>query len=126
MLLLAACGQDPAPRTKPVPVEPEFVGSQTCAGCHAGEYADWQDSHHDLAMQVADATTVLGDFDSASFDYFGETSEFLTRDGEFYVRTADAAGNLQEYRVTHTFGVTPLQQYLVALPGGRMQALPWA
>ena len=77
-------------------------------------------------MQVADATTVLGDFDAATFDYFGETSEFLTRDGEFYVRTADAAGEIQEYQVTHTFGVTPLQQYLVDFPNGRLQTLPFS
>src|SRR5262245_56518471 len=36
-----------------------FVGSARCAGCHPGEAAAWRGSHHDLAMQVADESTVL-------------------------------------------------------------------
>ncbi|MCP5093181.1 MAG: tetratricopeptide repeat protein, partial [Gammaproteobacteria bacterium] len=31
-----------------------------------------------------------------------------------------------DFRVAYAFGVTPLQQYLVEFPGGRMQALPYA
>ena len=33
---------------------------------------------------------------------------------------------MHEYRIDYTFGVYPLQQYLVAFPGGRFQALPLA
>ncbi len=77
-------------------------------------------------MQVASTTTVLGDFDNAEFDYFGTKTQFVTRDNDFYVRTQDANGEEKEYRVAYTFGVTPLQQYLVELPGGRMQALPFS
>ena len=105
---------------------PEFVGSQTCADCHTSEYEDWRDSHHDLAMQVADAETVLGDFNATSIEYFGETTEFYSRDDQFFVRTANADGELEEFRVTHAFGVTPLQQYLIDFPNGRLQTLPFA
>ncbi len=42
-----------------------YVGSDTCRGCHEAEYSAWQGSHHDLAMQPANADTVLGDFDDA-------------------------------------------------------------
>jgi Flp pilus assembly protein TadD len=35
----------------------------------------------------------------------------------------DSAGEIADYRVAYTFGVEPLQQYLVRLPGGRFQAL---
>lgn len=38
--------------------------------CHAEEVAVWNNSHHDLAMQVADSETVLGDFSTTSFEYF--------------------------------------------------------
>ena len=31
---------------------------------------------------------------------------------------------LQDYEIAYTFGVYPLQQYLIAFPGGRYQALP--
>jgi predicted CXXCH cytochrome family protein len=42
---------------------------------------------------------------------------------KFFVRTAGADGRLQDFSVAYTFGVYPLQQYLIALPGGRLQAL---
>jgi len=77
-------------------------------------------------MQVADESTVLGDFEQSSFEYFGLTTEFFRKDGKFVVRTANANGKSENYVVTHTFGVTPLQQYLVKFPGGRLQTVPFA
>ena len=39
------------------------------------------------------------------------------------VRTEGADGALHDYQVSHTFGVYPLQQYLIPFPRGRMQVL---
>ena len=100
-----------------------FVGAAACAGCHAKEHAAWKGSDHDLAMQVADERTVLGDFADAKFAYAGTTSTFFRRDGRFFVRTDGPDGKLQDYEIRYAFGVRPLQQYLIELPGGRMQAL---
>jgi Flp pilus assembly protein TadD len=100
-----------------------FVGRQACASCHAPEDARWRGSHHDLAMQEATAETVLGDFDGASFTYGKVTTTFSTRDGKFFARTDGPDGKLHEYPIAYTFGVYPLQQYLIAFPGGRYQAL---
>ncbi len=69
-----------------------FVGSDACQSCHQGEFTDWIGSHHQVAMQVADTDTVLGDFNDVSFDYFGETAHFQTRDDGYYVRTVDRDG----------------------------------
>ena len=77
-------------------------------------------------MEVASETTVLGDFDNASFTYAGITSTFSKRDGKFIVRTDGPDGQLHDYEIAYTFGFTPLQQYLVAFPGGRYQSLPIA
>ena len=77
-------------------------------------------------MQVANWTTVLGDFDDASLTYFGDTSTFTTRDDGYYVRTRGPDGELQDYKVAYVFGVDPLQQYLIEFPGGRLQALTLA
>ncbi len=101
-----------------------YVGRQACLECHRGEYDSWVGSHHDLAMQVANHDTVLGDFHDEVFTHNGVTSTFAIRDAGFFVTTDGPDGSLQEYRVTHTFGVTPLQQYLVQFPGGRYQVLP--
>jgi tetratricopeptide (TPR) repeat protein len=91
--------------------------------CHADQQAAWTGSHHDLAMQEATAATVLGNFDNARFEYAGIASEFFRRDGKFMVRTDGADGALADFDVRYVFGVEPLQQYLLELPGGRLQAL---
>jgi predicted CXXCH cytochrome family protein len=100
-----------------------FVGSEDCAACHQQAYASWQQSHHRHAMAQAAAGSVVGDFNNASFDYFGTTSRFLTREGKYFVVTDNSKGELEEFEVAYTFGVYPLQQYLVKFPDGRLQAL---
>jgi predicted CXXCH cytochrome family protein len=100
-----------------------YVGSAACARCHAKESAAWSGSQHAIAMQVANDRTVLGDFNDSSFEHFGVTSRFFRRDGKFVVRTDGPDGKLADFEVGHTFGVFPLQQYLVDIGGGRLQAL---
>ncbi len=101
----------------------DYVGSDACANCHAEAWNAWQDSQHAKAMQYAADSTVLGDFDNAVFRYDGIESTFFRRNGGYFVRTDGPDGSLNEYRIQHTFGVAPLQQYLIPLPGGRLQAL---
>ncbi len=114
---------DVAEVSAPTVVTARYVGSEACAGCHAQAYAAWNDSHHALAMQHATAQTVLGDFDDATFRYAGTTTTFFIRDGKHFVRTDGADGKLADFEVQYTFGVDPLQQYLIAFPDGRLQAL---
>ena len=45
------------------------------------------------------------------------------RDGKYVVNTDGPDGKLHDYEIKYAFGVHPLQQYLIELPGGRMQAL---
>ena len=101
---------------------PAYVGGQACASCHAKQHGAWSGSHHDLAMQAANDRSVLGNFANASFRYAGVTSTFFKRDGKFYVNTDGADGKLADHEIRYSFGVTPLQQYLIELPGGRLQA----
>jgi len=100
-----------------------YAGSQACQVCHEQEFSTWQGSHHDLAMQPATAQTVLGDFADARFEHGGVVTHFQRRDDRYLVVTQGGDGEVREYEVAYTFGVTPLQQYLLALPGGRYQAL---
>ncbi len=74
-------------------------------------------------MQAATRETVLGNFDNASFRYAGLETRFLKRGETFVVRTEGPDGKLTDYDISFTFGYYPLQQYLVAFPGGRYQAL---
>ena len=77
-------------------------------------------------MQHATGETVLGDFNDATFDYYGLKSRFFRRDGKFLVETDGADGKLAVFEVKYTFGLDPLQQYLVEFPDGRLQALALA
>jgi predicted CXXCH cytochrome family protein len=43
--------------------------------------------------------------------------------GKFFVNTDGPDGKLRDYEIKYTFGVYPLQQYLVEFPDGRLQAL---
>jgi len=104
----------------------KYTGRAVCASCHSEEASQWSGSRHDQAMQPADGKTVLGDFDNASFTHFGVTSSFYKKDGRFMVCTEGPDGKLQDYQIKYTFGVDPLQQYLIEFPGGRMQALSLA
>ncbi len=103
-----------------------FVGSAKCKDCHRKEYDAWQGSHHDMAMAVADETTVLGNFNDAEFTLHGITSRFYKKDGRFFVHTNGPGGDMGNFEITHTFGWYPLQQYLVPFAGGRLQCLPIA
>jgi predicted CXXCH cytochrome family protein len=125
--LLAGCEPGTETPLSPIPGESvtaaEYVGGQQCAACHVDQATAWTESHHDLAMQTADASTVLGDFDNATFQYNDVTTEFFRRGTAHWVRTDGPDGELTEYEITHAFGVEPLQQYLVELAGGAMHAL---
>jgi len=109
--------------TSAPPAPAAFVGKAVCATCHAAEAATWTGSDHDLAMQPATAATVLGNFADATFDYHGIKSRFFRRGGGFFVETDGQRGALETFEIKYTFGVRPLQQYLVAFADGRLQAL---
>ena len=66
-----------------------------------------------MAMQPARTETVLGDFGGVQVG----GRRFSQRDGRFF---------LGELPVAYTFGVYPLQQYLVQLAGGKLQVFDWA
>ena len=100
-----------------------FVSNTLCLDCHPDEATRWRNSHHALAMQPASTDSVLGDFDDRRFTQ-GRVSTLFSREGENYrIRSEDGKGNVLEGRVAYTFGVHPLQQYLVESTRGRLQAL---
>ena len=102
---------------------PAFVGSETCAGCHRSETELWRNSQHKQAMDHASEKSVLGDFNEASFDYYNVHSRFFRKGGKFFVETDGPDGAPGSFEIKYTFGVDPLQQYLIEFPDGRLQAL---
>ena len=116
----------PAQKAQETAGPPAFIGSEACRGCHKAEANLWDTSQHKAAMQHATDKTVLGNFNDASFDYYGVHSRFFRKDGKFLVETDGAGGKLATFEVKYTFGIDPLQQYLVEFADGRLQALSLA
>jgi len=100
-----------------------FLGDRKCKECHEKEFKDWQGSHHDKAMQIADSLSVLADFKGEKFISQGVTSHFFKKDGDFFVNTEGPDGKNHDYKIVYTFGLTPLQQYIVKFPDGHYQCL---
>ncbi len=121
---LPGCGDQGRHEQVPaVPSEAAYMGVAACVDCHSEQVALWRGSHHELAMQPASEMSVLGAFNNTEFSHNGITSRFYTRDGGYFIETDGLDGQLDEFPVRYTFGVEPLQKYLLELPGGRIQTL---
>lgn len=100
-----------------------FLGDQKCKECHKSEFKDWHGSDHDRAMMTADSTSVLGNFNNATFNSQGVTSRFFKKGNDYYTNTEGPDGKYHDYKIIYTFGVKPLQQYIVKFPNGHFQCL---
>lgn len=114
-VLIAACG--------PAPESATFVGAERCGQCHSAEAASWRGSQHAHAMQEPTSTSILGHFDGSMFTQGGVTSTFSRRGSAWVANTVGPGGVRRDFDIRYTFGVYPLQQYLIALPRGRLQPL---
>lgn len=124
-LLIAGTVQAASPR---LASEAEgYAPEGSCAGCHREEVAAWQDSDHGWAMRPATPDSVLGDFADARFIESGEEGEVQARfhrEDERFLVTLEGPGEPEAtWEIAYTFGYFPLQQYLIELPGGRLQGL---
>lgn len=103
--------------------EDGYVGDSQCMACHKGVYDTWKGSDHDLAMQVANEQTVLGDFNNVETTIDGVSYTFKKEGEAFKVYIKEIDGSEKEYTINYTFGVSPLQQYLIDFDNGRKQVL---
>ncbi|UPW19496.1 tetratricopeptide repeat protein [Agarivorans sp. TSD2052] len=103
----------------------DYVGTETCIRCHQDAYEAWQGSHHQLAMQHASEDAILGDFNNAQFTFNDKINRFYTKGEQFWVNIEGPDGQFHDYQIKYTFGVTPLQQYMVEFDDGRVQLIPF-
>ncbi len=111
---------------KVIATKAHYTGSKSCIDCHKIEYDQWLKSDHYFAMDTASDKSVLGDFNDVDYVRKGITHKFYKKDGKFYVHTEGTGGKMQDFEIKYTFGIWPLQQYLIPFPGGRLQTLPIA
>lgn len=103
-----------------------FVRDNTCAACHEEQFKDWRRSHHAHSMAAASSASVRANFDNVTYDENGKSARFFRAEGKYFVEIEGIDGKRRPFEVLYTFGYTPLQQYLVEIPGGRLQALTLA
>jgi tetratricopeptide (TPR) repeat protein len=129
LLLLCSCNKgknEYTPYTAFENNELNFIGSTSCITCHQEEYKAWNNSHHDQAMKIADSTTILANFNNTTFSNHNIKSTFFKKDGTYYVNLEGSNGEFQDYKIVYTFGVSPLQQYIIEFPNGALQCLQTA
>ncbi len=100
----------------------EYVGSDSCKGCHQTELKNWQQSHHAKAMQPANENTVLGNFDHFRFESGDSWTLFNKDEKGYYIETGSLGKPGRRYSVPYVFAYQPLQQILVDIGKGRLQA----
>ena len=127
-LLSLAVACDAPPQTSSLPVPLAFYRDRKLAGeCHAPQFELWQRSHHELAMQEATPDTVLGEFSGVRVRVFRCGEYIFSHEMEItWSALTTQTVNSRSSRSNLTFGVTPLQQYLVEMPNGHVQPLPVA
>jgi len=125
-VVLAGAGVVLARRRAPTPDAADFVGRETCVLCHEIAGRQWVGSDHDWAMKPATSLTVLGNFADATVTTLEVTSRFFRRDERYFVSTEGPDGTTQDFEIRYTFGFRPLQEYVIALPSGRLQVLDLA
>lgn len=100
-----------------------YLGAAACQQCHAEQYQQWQQSHHAKAMQLPTEASVLGDFNNVQLNFHGIASRLYRDDGRYVIETPIDKRAPRQFELRYTFGHYPLQQYLVALDKGHLQAL---
>ncbi|MBK8506969.1 MAG: tetratricopeptide repeat protein [Saprospiraceae bacterium] len=129
LILICACGTDVEKETNSIQVDiakSRFVGSGSCMSCHKEQYSSWKDSHHEQAMKIADSSSILADFSNVTYTSNKIKSVFFKKGNSYFVNTRGEDDNYHDYKIEYTFGVTPLQQYIVQFPDGRFQCLQTA
>ncbi len=100
-----------------------YADAASCQACHIEQAKQWQHSDHAWALRDANATNVLGNFNDVRYDQDGVKARFYRKGDRFLVNIEGEDGKPADFPVLYTFGFEPLQQYLVALSRGRLQAL---
>ncbi|MBC7846108.1 MAG: tetratricopeptide repeat protein [Flavobacterium sp.] len=127
VFIVDSCSSKEVKYTKIVTNNKHYVGDQSCKKCHTTEFKEWKQSHHYMSMLPPNDSTVKGDFNNVTFTADGVTSRFYKKGSQFFINTEGDDGKNHDFEVKYIFGFTPLQQYLIQFPGGRMQVprLSW-
>lgn len=127
--LLAGCSKPAVPaviddtlRVLSVQPSPE---SQACAQCHQAIVDEWMGSQHANANRLVSDARDRSAFEPSSTIAQGSFVSTMKRKGKdsFYFIESFSNRPPETFRAEAVIGITPLRQYLVSYPGGRLQVM---
>lgn len=104
----------------------EYQGAASCRACHPEQHASWKRTFHSSMTQLPGPDSVVGRFDGAPVRFYGRTALPFERDGGYWMRIPDGAGE-REVEVALCVGSNRYQQYFElvgAAVGGEYRRLP--
>lgn len=129
-LFAAGCSPTRPPDTAIISAAQQAVSmvpdpaAQACSACHPKEFAAWQESQHARANRLVSHAE-----DGAAFNppRTLQQGSFVTqlrprKDG-LEIRETGPDGTTSVHVPEAVIGITPLRQYLVPFPGGRLQTM---
>jgi tetratricopeptide (TPR) repeat protein len=117
--------QTSASSTKPTPAA--YAASSSCRECHADQFELWRSSHHALAQRPAAPRLDDPAFEPERTWGNGSAKTAIRKNGAAYeFLIAGLSGTQEVFHTDTVLGWSPLRQFLIPFPGGRMQALSLA
>lgn len=104
----------------------DYEGAASCASCHPDHHASWARTFHASMTQLPERDSVLGRFDGRAVSFYGRSAVPFERDGAFWMRIPDGAGE-RETQVALCVGSNRYQQYFERAgtgEGGELRRLP--
>ena len=110
----------PGGRDSPSNIMPDaYVGPDACARCHRENHDGWLQHSHRKMNQLADETTVVGDFAGKVIEVSGGVAHFEHAPSGPFLLTLERPGTARRvYRVTRTIGSRFKQFYAGVLIEG--------
>lgn len=106
----------------------DYVGAATCGECHTQIYPEWQMSSHANMLRHADRSSVVGDFDGASWSAPGAaqpTARMYVADSEYLMDLREPGlGSFRTFPIEYVVGYQYRQVYLTRENGGVLRRLP--
>ena len=90
----------------------EYVGSSSCAECHAEAHQKWEESHHYHAMELPGPETVRADFNNTEFINYGVTTKFFMEGDKFMVETNNQKGEMEVLKLPILLGGNHFSNFL--------------
>lgn len=106
----------------------EYVGAATCGDCHTQIYPEWQMSSHANMLRRANRSSVVGDFDNATWSApqaEQPSARMFTQGNNYFMAFRESGGDtFHIFPIEFVVGYQYRQVYLTREDGGVLRRLP--